>query len=411
MIPEPNEPTRTVAPAQWNRLSAPTESLAQMTTFATGGKVAQYVEAYSEAELIDAIESADRDGIPLLVLGGGSNILASSTDFPGRVVRDARQEISTVFEEGCPGARMHVSAGTPWDAVVVYAIEHGWMGMEALSGIPGTAGAAIVQNIGAYGQEVAGTVVVARTYDRLTRSIRTLFLSDMALGYRASLLKDSMRAGERLKGASQSHVAARLDPHEGGHIWSYSPRWIVLDVDFQLRLASMSEPVRYGQLADLLGVEVGTRVPSTDLRAAVLELRRGKGMVLDDADRDTYSAGSFFTNPILSEVEAAALPQDAPRYSVTDATAVNQIGAAAPNVPGLVKTSAAWLISRAGFTPGFNMPGPAAISRKHSLALTNRGGARGEDIAQLARTIRDSVREQFGVTLEPEPVLVGLSID
>ncbi|MCI5825168.1 MAG: UDP-N-acetylmuramate dehydrogenase [Arcanobacterium sp.] len=393
-VPEFHESVETIPPVQWTRWRAAeaAHSLADVTTFEVGGKLSHVVNATSEQELIAAVIEADTAGLPLLVVGGGSNILASSKNFEGIIVRDARQEITTVFEEGCPGARIHVTAGTPWDETVVYAVEHGWMGMEALSGIPGTTGAAIVQNIGAYGQEVAGTVAVARTFDRLTRSVRTIFMSDMKLGYRTSILKESMRR-----------------PDAEGKMWGPSPRWIVLDVDFQLRLATLSEPVRYGQLAEALGIEPGSRAPSSDVRAAVLELRRGKGMVLDDSDRDTYSAGSFFVNPVLTEAEVAAsrLPDDAPRFAVTDATAVNQIGAAAPKVPGLVKTSAAWLIDHAGFSKGYGLPGPAALSSKHALALTNRGGASGEDIAALAREIQLGVWEKFGVQLEPEPVLVG----
>lgn len=394
-IPEFYEPVATLPPVQWTRWHShqSVQALADVTTFGVGGAVSRVVNATSEDELIAAVVDADEAGIPLLVVGGGSNILAGSADFDGVVVRDSRHEITTVFEEGCPGARMHVTAGTPWDETVVYAVTHGWMGMEALSGIPGTTGAAIVQNVGAYGQEVAGTVAVARTFDRLTRSVHTIFMSDMKLGYRTSILKESMRT-----------------PDSDGRVWGPSPRWIVLDVDFQLRLASLSEPIRYGQLAELLGVHPGDRAPSVQVREAVLELRRSKGMVLDDADRDTYSAGSFFINPVIPEADAHALPPEAPRYGVTDASAVNQIGAAAPKIPGLVKTSAAWLIDHAGFSKGYGLPGPAALSSKHALALTNRGGASGEQIAQLARTIRTSVSEQFGVVLEPEPVLVGVHI-
>ena len=394
MIPEFSESVSTVPPVQWTRWNdLEAQDLSQMTTFGTGGRVASVIHAYSEREIIDAVRAADEEGKPLLVIGGGSNILASDEPFDGVVVRDERRDIKTVFEEGCPGAQMHVTAGTPWDETVVYAVEHGWMGMEGLSGIPGSTGAAIVQNIGAYGQEVSGTVVKARTYDRLTKQIRTLFMTDMELGYRTSILKQSMRV-----------------PDSEGRVWGPSPRWIVLDVDFQMRLATLSEPVRYGQLAQKLGVEPGTRVPSSDVRAAVLELRRSKGMVLDDGDRDTYSAGSFFVNPVIREEDAGILPEDAPRYAVTDPSAINQIGAAAPKVPGLVKTSAAWLIDHAGFPRGYAMPGPAALSTKHALALTNRGEASGEQVAQLAREVKAGVQERFGVTLEPEPVLIGLEI-
>ena len=404
-IPEPHEPTLTIPPVQWTRWQAPNATkLSEITSFGVGGQARSVVTATTEAELIDAVRTADEEGTELLLVGGGSNILAGDGDFDGVIVRDGREQIETVFEEGCPGARMHVTAGTPWDAVVVYAVEHGWMGMEALSGIPGSAGAAIVQNIGAYGQEVAGTVALARTYDRLTKKVRTIFMSEMRLGYRTSLLKQSMRGSSR--DSENSTAASDGDARK----WGPSPRWIVLDVDFQLRLASLSEPVRYSQLAQRLGVEPGARAASADVRAAVLELRRSKGMVLDATDRDTFSAGSFFINPVLTEAEAASLPPEAPRYTVTDPAAVAQIGAAAPKVPGLVKTSAAWLMDHAGFGPGYGMPGPAALSSKHALALTNRGGASAEQIAALARKVRDGVRARFGVTLEPEPVLVGIDI-
>ncbi|MCI7305214.1 MAG: UDP-N-acetylmuramate dehydrogenase, partial [Trueperella sp.] len=337
-----------------------------------------------EAEIVDAVSTADAEGRPVLVVGGGSNILASDEPFDGVVVHDTRSAIETLMEDSCGGAEMRITAGTPWDEAVVYAIEHGWMGLEALSGIPGSVGAAPVQNIGAYGQEVAETLAQVRTWDRKTRQFRTLFLSDMKFGYRDSILKRSIAGA--------------------------SPRWVVLAVTFHMRRATLSRPIGYGQLARTLGVEIGERAPSSDVRAAVLELRASKGMVLDDADRDTYSLGSFFTNPVLSEEQAALLPPEAPRFGVARHDAVNQIGAAAPTIPGQVKTSAAWLIDHAGFKPGYNMPGPAALSTKHCLALTNRGGASGEDIAALAREIRDGVRDKFGVTLVPEPVLVGLQI-
>lgn len=381
-MPEPSEPTATVPPVRTTRYRG--DSLAQMTTIGVGGPVAEVVNATSEAEIVDAVSTADAEGRPVLVVGGGSNILASDKPFDGVVVHDTRSEIETFMEDSCGGAEMRITAGTPWDEAVVYAIEHGWMGLEALSGIPGSVGAAPVQNIGAYGQEVAETLAQVRTWDRQTRQFRTLFLSDMKFGYRDSILKRSIAGA--------------------------SPRWVVLAVTFHMRRATLSRPIGYGQLARTLGVEVGQRAPSSDVRAAVLELRASKGMVLDDADRDTYSLGSFFTNPVLSEEQAALLPPEAPRFGVARHDAVNQIGAAAPTIPGQVKTSAAWLIDHAGFAPGYNMPGPAALSTKHCLALTNRGGASGEDIAALAREIRDGVRDKFGVTLVPEPVLVGLQI-
>lgn len=381
-IPEPSEPTATVPPVRTTRYRGNT--LAEMTTIGVGGPVAEVVNASTEAEIVDAVSTADAEGRPVLVVGGGSNILASDEPFDGVVVHDTRSAIETLMEDSCGGAEMRITAGTPWDEAVVYAIEHGWMGLEALSGIPGSVGAAPVQNIGAYGQEVAETLAQVRTWDRQTGQFRTLFLSDMKFGYRDSILKRSIAGA--------------------------SPRWVVLAVTFHMRRATLSRPIGYGQLARTLGVEIGERAPSSDVRAAVLELRASKGMVLDDADRDTYSLGSFFTNPVLSEEQAALLPPEAPRFGVARHDAVNQIGAAAPTIPGQVKTSAAWLIDHAGFKPGYNMPGPAALSTKHCLALTNRGGASGEDIAALAREIRDGVRDKFGVTLVPEPVLVGLQI-
>lgn len=387
-IPEPHQPTKTTPSVETTRYRPTATALAQMTTIGVGGKVANVENVASREEFIDAIRSADEAQRELLVVGGGSNILASDADFPGVVVHDTRAEIEILSEDFCGGARMRVAAGTPWDDVVVFAIEHGWMGLESLSGIPGTAGAAPVQNIGAYGADASGVIASVRTYDRKTAQQRTFFLSDLDFGYRHSVLKQSILDGE----------------------WGNSPRWIVLDVDFHLRLATLGEPIRYAQLAQHLGVKVGSRVPATDVRAAVLELRRNKGMVLDDADRDTYSLGSFFTNPVLNEELAEQLPADAPRFAVADNAAVNQIGAAAPKIPGQVKTSAAWLIAHSGFNLGYGLPNAAALSTKHALALTNRGAAKTEDIVNLAREIRDGVSQKFGVELVPEPVTVGVEI-
>ena len=363
-----------------------TGSFADMTTIGVGGPVSTVVNATSEAEIIDAVAQADAEGAPLIVIGGGSNILASDEPFDGVVVRDARTEITPLMDDGCGGGQMRITAGTPWDDAVVFAIEHGWMGIEALSGIPGSVGAAPVQNIGAYGQELAETLASVRVYDRAEKRTRTLFLSDMKFGYRDSILKRSM--GE----------------------FGASPRWVVLSVDLHMRRATLARPVSYVQLANKLDIELGKRAPSADVRAAVLELRRSKGMVLDDSDRDTYSLGSFFTNPVLTEEEAEHLPVSAPRFGVAKHDAVNQIGSAAPTIEGQVKTSAAWLIDHAGFPAGYNMPGPAALSTKHCLALTNRGEASAEDLAAIAREVRDGVEEKFGVRLMPEPVVVGLDI-
>jgi UDP-N-acetylmuramate dehydrogenase len=226
-----------------------------------------------------------------------------------------------------------------------------------------------VQNVGAYGQEVADTVATVRTWDRQEGRIRTLATADCEFGYRTSRFKQ-----EQFRGG---------------------PRFVVLEVTFQLRLGELGAPVRYAVLAAALGVELGGRAPLTAVREAVLGLRRRKGMVLDAADPDTWSAGSFFTNPVLSAEQAARLPEGAPRW---------------PLPGGHVKTSAAWLIEHAGFHRGHGLPGPASLSTKHTLALTNRGDAGAADLVKLAREVRDGVRTAFGVTLEPEPVLVGCSI-
>lgn len=384
-IPEPTDPVTTVPPVPSHRRRG-TDTLAEMTTIGVGGKVTTFVSATSEAEIIEAVSAADAAGTLVLMIGGGSNILAADAPFPGVVIRDARCDITVTGDDSCGGGGLRATAGTPWDDVVVFAIEHGWMGVEALSGIPGSVGAAPVQNIGAYGQEVAETLASVRVYDRAEKRVRTLFLADLEFGYRDSLLKRTL--GE----------------------YGPSPRYIVLTVDLHMRQATLSRPVRYAQLAGTLGIEPGERAPSVDVRAAVLELRRSKGMVLDDSDRDTFSLGSFFTNPVLTDDAAARLPEGAPRFGVAKSDAVNQIGAAAPQLDGQVKTSAAWLIDRAGFPAGYNMPGPAALSTKHCLALTNRGQASAADVAELAREIRDGVLEAFGVRLAPEPVVLGLEI-
>lgn len=353
--------------------------LAALTTLRVGGPAARYVETATEAELIDAVRTADERGEPLLVLGGGSNVLVADEGFAGVVVHDARTGIDVPDHSACAGVTYQVPAGTPWDAVVEEATSHRLYGLEALSGIPGSTGATPVQNVGAYGQEVAQTISSVRVWDRDRARVRTLALSDLRFGYRSSLLKRSMRASDD-------------DPRAP---WHPTPRYVVLDVAFQLRQGSHSAPIAYPELARTLGVAVGERAPLLDVRAAVLELRARKGMLLDDADHDTWSAGSFFTNPILGPEPAAALPDGAPRFPAGD---------------GLVKTSAAWLIDHAGFERGFGAPGPATLSTKHTLALTNRGGASAADLLTLARVVRDGVRDRFGIVLEPEPVLVGVTL-
>jgi UDP-N-acetylmuramate dehydrogenase len=309
------------------------------------------------------------------------------------VVRDVRDELVVDSRDTCGGASITVAAGTPWQHVVDRAVESGWVGVEALAGIPGSAGATPVQNVGAYGQEVAGVLSTVRAWDRQDDRVRTFAVGELGLAYRTSILKRSLRDGG--------------EPSR----WAPSPRFVVLDVGFQLRLGTLSAPVGYAELARRLGVEVGERAPLRDVRAAVLELRGAKGMVLDPADPDTWSAGSFFTNPVVPADVADALPEGAPRFPVRSALPDRTTGPSLGAVdPTLVKTSAAWLIEHAGFGRGFGLPGAVGISTKHTLALTHRGGGTTADLLALARQVRDGVRDEFGVELEPEPVLVGVSL-
>jgi UDP-N-acetylmuramate dehydrogenase len=358
--------------------------LADLTTLRVGGPADSLVEASSEAEFIEAVRTADATQTPLLVLGGGSNLLVSDDGFAGTVVRDDRHDLSVQDDGMCGGVSITMSAGMPWDNVVARAVDEGWVGIEALSGIPGSTGATPVQNVGAYGAEVADWTALVRTWDRHENRVRSLARIECQFGYRDSLLKRTMRG---------------LGPD--GRTWRPTPRYVVLDVTMQMRFGTLSSPIRYAQLAQTLGIEVGQRAPMVDVRAAVLELRASKGMVLDSGDPDTFSAGSFFTNPILSPDAAAGLPGDAPRFPA---------GAGHPD--GYVKTSAAWLIEHAGFGRGFAIGADAraSLSTKHTLALTNRGNARADDVVALARAVRDGVREAFGVDLVPEPVTLGVTI-
>jgi len=350
--------------------------LAPMTTMRVGGPARRLVTAETADELVDAVRDADAAGDPCFVLGGGSNVVIADPGFAGTVVRVATRGISVESADYCGGVTVRVAAGEPWDPFVEYAIAHGWAGIEALSGIPGTVGATPVQNVGAYGQEVGQTVAQVRTWDRQAANVVTFANAECAFGYRSSRFKRATTSGRG--------------------------RYVVIDVVFQLEIADLAGPVGYADLATGLGVGVGVRVPLAELRQAVLAQRRRRGMVLDDDDHDTWSCGSFFTNPLLSQGE----------YDVLCGRVVARTGTAAvpPRYPagdGTVKTSAAWLIERAGFDKGFGMPGPVALSSKHTLAVTNRGSASAADVLRLASTVRDGVRDAFGVTLELEPNLVG----
>ena len=342
--------------------------LSGFTTMRVGGPAARMVHATTTDELVDAVREADDADEPLLVLGGGSNLVVADEGFPGTVVRVETTGIRIESDDRCGGANVRVAAGEPWDDLVAHAVEQGWSGIEALSGIPGSSGATPIQNVGAYGQEVAETVAQVRVWDRRDGRVRTLFGSDCGFTYRDSRFK--------------------RDPS----------RFVVLDVLFQLRVADLSEPIRYADLARSLDVELGQRVPLADARSAVLEQRRRRGMVLDAADHDTWSCGSFFTNPILPADEMAALADRATGLPVWE------------EPDGRRKTSAAWLIERSGFAKGFGAPGPAALSDKHTLAVTNRGTARTADIVALAREIQAGVQKAFGIRLVNEPVLVGVAL-
>jgi len=365
-----------------------TTHLADLTTIRVGGPVRNLVSVATEAEFIDEIRAADEAGTPLLVVGGGSNILAADAPFDGVVIRDAREEIRVESQDACGGAAITVTAGTPWESVVEAAITNGWMGMEALTGIPGSTGATPVQNVGAYGQEVADIISSVRCWDRAEGRVRTFAAVDLKFGYRTSIIKRSI-----------------------GQL-GYTPRYVVLSVSFQMRLASLSAPIRYAELARTLDVPLESRVEASEVRAAVLTLRRRKGMVLDRVDHDTWSAGSFFTNPI---VPTTLIPAGAPAFPaakpVGPSPHVSDADPLANDTPvDWAKTSAAWLISHAGIERGYSLGTPAALSTKHVLALTNRGGATAAQLAELARDVRDRVGRTYGITLIPEPVLVGLSL-
>jgi UDP-N-acetylmuramate dehydrogenase len=350
--------------------------LSGLTTMRVGGPARRVVTAETAGELVDALREVDDADDPLLVVAGGSNLVVSDEGFAGSVVRIATSGITVESTDSC-GTTVRVAAGEVWDDVVVRAVAEGWSGIEALSGIPGCAGATPIQNVGAYGQEVAQAITSVRLWDRRRQQVRTFANADCQFTYRHSLFK-------------------------------IEPRYVVLDVVFELRLATLSGPVAYPDLARALGVAVGERVPLQDAREAVLGQRHQRGMVLDASDHDTWSCGSFFTNPIMSTRSYAALQDRAQaRLGLTDGP-VRVPRFDAPD--GQVKTSAAWLIDAAGFGKGYRMPGPAALSTKHVLAVTNRGSATTADVVALAREIRDGVHDAFGVSLVNEPVLVGTSL-
>ena len=347
-------------------------NLADHTTLHLGGPARRFVRAGTEADLIEAVRAADGAGEPLLILGGGSNLVVADRGFDGTVIQVAT---TGVHQDPEPGL-VTVAAGEDWDAVVAWTVAAGLAGLECLSGIPGLAGATPIQNVGAYGQEVADTITAVRTYDRVTGEI-DIFLNDRCgFGYRTSVFKrDEAR------------------------------RHVVLSVTFRLAEQSASMPLRYPELAAALGVTPGDQVASTKVRSAVIDLRRGKGMVIDSTDPDTRSVGSFFVNPVLDGAALAAV-EAAARARCGAGTRVPRFDAG----DGLVKVPAAWLIEQTGFGKGYSLGDGARISSKHTLALVNSGSASTAGLIALARQIRDGVRDAFGVSLAPEPVLVGVTL-
>ena len=379
--------------------------LSEVTTMQVGGPARTVVRPASEAELIAAVLGAWASDDELLVLGGGSNVVVSDAGFDGTVIIVQSRGIEALSPPDGT-VRLRVQAGEPWDGLVAHAVAHGWAGIEALSGIPGSCGAGPIQNIGAYGQELAATLVGIDFLDYLSGKVERLPAAELQLGYRTSALKHG---------------------REG----------VVIAIELEL-MASAGGFVAYPQLATALGVELGARVPIAQVRTGVLALRAAKGMLLDPADPDSASCGSFFTNPIVGENFARGLPGLAPRWPVepeledlvVPLDAVPSGAAAPPAVVAVaapvlgparataraesndrVKVSAAWLIEQAGIGRGFALPGSrAAISSKHTLAITNRGGATAEQVAELARYIEAMVLSRFGVHLVPEPVGVGLQL-
>jgi UDP-N-acetylmuramate dehydrogenase len=375
--------------------------LADLTTLRVGGEAERILTPATPEELVETVRKLWAEGEEPLLLGGGSNVVIADDGVDGPVVRVLTRGIERVQPTsramrpsaylGDRAVRLRVQAGEPWDDLVAHAVANGWAGVEALSGIPGSSGAAPIQNIGAYGQEVGSSLIAIEFLDYLTGELEWIPASRLGLGYRTSVIK---------QGRQGLVVSIELE----------------LGEDAPGRPA-LSAPIAYDQLASALGVRIGDRVPVEDLRETVLSLRAAKGMLLDEHDPDSFSAGSFFTNPIVSENFARGLPADAPRWPTApeerDVAVPLGEAPAAPHVAGeyQVKLSAAWLIERAGISRGFSLPGSrAAVSSRHTLALVNTGGATAEDVVELARFVQTRVFAEFGVRLQPEPVLVGVTL-
>ena len=335
--------------------------LSKYTSFHVGGPAQKIVQVSTETEIIAAIEEAGES--PVLIMGAGTNVLIADKGFDGTVIRISNNSVQSEVD-ACSGATLTIGAGEDWDTFVQTTIDRGYAGLETLSGIPGTVGAAPIQNIGAYGHEVSEFITRVRTYDRQEKVVKTFTNAQCEFTYRNS------------------------------HFKAHPGRYVVLDVQFQIRIGEMSDPITYVELAKKLGIDPGDRATVRATRAAVLELRASKGMLLSPDDHDSWSAGSFFTNPIVTQQQADTLPNAAPKWPLND---------------GRVKISAAWLIENSGTHKGDEIGG-ARVSTKHVLALSNSGNATAADIAELAKRARNQVKEVFGITLEAEVNLIGVEI-
>jgi UDP-N-acetylmuramate dehydrogenase len=363
--------------------------LAEYTTLGLGGPARDFMSADSEQDLIDAVRSADRAAEPVLLLGGGSNLVISDEGFPGTVVHVNTRGL-TYVDAGDGAIEVTVAAGLDWDDVVAATAAEGLAGLEPLSGIPGRAGATPIQNVGAYGREVAEVITQVRVYDRQEDRVRVIPNDSCRFSYRTSLFKSA-----RL----ESLVSPPGDPSTAAG----QPRYVVLDVTFRLVRQSLSAPVRYAELATELGIELGEQAAVGEVRAAVIKIRSRKGMVLNPGDPDTHSAGSFFFNPVITAAEFAAVEAAAAARGIAQVPRY-------PAAGGLVKVPAAWLIERSGFAKGYGAPAPARVSSKHTLALVNTGEATTADLLTLAREIVSGVQAAYGVTLTPEPILIGVTL-